>query len=52
MNKTDVGIIIFKVLIIIIIVVAIAFNVWACANYGDKPINEVPVWVLWFMLRR
>ena len=52
MNKTDFGTIILKVLIIIGIIGVIAFNVWACANYGDKPINEVPVWVLWFMFKR
>lgn len=52
MNKTDVGATILKGLIIVGIIGAVVFNVWACANYGDKPINEVPAWVLWLMLKR
>lgn len=52
MNKTDVGIMILKILVIVGIIGIAVFNVWACANYGNKPINEVPAWILWLMLKR
>ena len=36
-------------LILIICIAAIAFGAYVMIEYGNKPVTEVPVWVLWFL---
>lgn len=39
-------------IIFIILVLALAFGYgWVLVEYGDKPISEVPSWVLWLMFQ-
>ena len=40
------------ILLVILILVFICFDIWAFANYGDKPIHEIPSWVNWLMFRK
>lgn len=35
---------------IIIVIAAILFEFLALIIYGNKPVGEVPFWVLWFLL--
>lgn len=37
------------IIIIAICVFGIAFGVHVCIEYGNKPITEVPAWVMWMM---
>ena len=34
---------------IIIVIIAIIFEVWCAFTYGNKPAGEVPFWVFWLM---
>jgi hypothetical protein len=39
-------------IIFIILVLAICFGYgWVLVEYGDKPVSEVPAWVLWLMFQ-
>ncbi len=35
----------------ILIIGFIAFEITLLCMYGDKPIDEIPTWVLWFLFR-
>ena len=39
------------VFIWILIIGFIAFEITLLCMYGDKPVDEVPTWVLWFLFR-
>lgn len=34
---------------IILIIIAVIFDIWVSVNYANKPINEIPFWVLWLL---
>lgn len=34
---------------IVIVIIAIIFNIWLGVTYGNKPADEVPFWVFWLM---
>ncbi|MCR5350087.1 MAG: hypothetical protein K6E20_03745 [Acholeplasmatales bacterium] len=34
-------------IILVLSIVAIEIYVWV--TYGDKPVDEIPLWALWFM---
>ena len=36
----------------ILIIGFIAFEITLLCMYGDKPVDEIPTWVLWFLFRR
>lgn len=39
-------------IIFIILVLALIFGYgWVMVEYGDKPVSEVPSWVLWLMFQ-
>jgi predicted negative regulator of RcsB-dependent stress response len=39
-------------IIFIILILALVFGyVWVMVEYGDKPVSEVPAWVLWLMFQ-
>ncbi len=39
-------------IIFLVFVLAIAFGYgWVLVEYGDKPVSEVPAWVLWLMFQ-
>ena len=43
---------VFISIIFIIIVLAITIGyVWIMVEYGNKPVSEVPAWVLWLMFQ-
>ena len=50
-NKEKISLFIAYAIIIAIIIGLIAFVIWMFITYGDKPITEVPSWVVWFMHR-
>ena len=38
------------IILMFVFIFGVAFGYgYILAEYGDKPINEVPVWVLWMM---
>ena len=45
-NKFDVT------LLVLIIIAAIIFSIFVYANYGGKPITEIPSWAVPFFLGR
>lgn len=47
----DVGYKIGLVLLWILIIGFIAFEITLLCMYGDKPVDEIPTWVLWFLFR-
>lgn len=50
-NVRDFGYIIALVTIIVLVVSFIVFEIVLLCLYGDKPIDEIPTWVLWFLWR-
>lgn len=34
---------------IILIIITVIFEIWVSTTYANKPINEVPFWVLWLL---
>lgn len=40
----------FIAICIIVAIITIVFEFWALATYGNKPTEEIPFWVLWFLL--
>lgn len=40
---------IMLVIMTMIVIGIIVFRIWIVAKYGNKPVQETPVWVLWFM---
>lgn len=34
---------------VIVVIIAIIFEIWCVFTYGDKPAGEVPFWVFWIM---
>ena len=50
-NMKEFGYIIALVILIILVVSFIVFEVVLLCIYGDKPIDEIPTWVLWFLWR-
>jgi hypothetical protein len=38
------------VLAVILIIISLIFEFWVIATYGGKPVSEVPLWALWFLL--
>ena len=51
-NKGKILLILGYVIVIAILISMIAVGIWAFVTYGDKPITEVPSWVIWFMHRK
>ena len=45
------SVIIVSILSILLIVACVLFEVWVLHTYGDKPIDEVPFWVVWFLIK-
>lgn len=39
-----------NLLLIVICIVIIVARIWITVKYGGKPIDEIPSWVLWFMM--
>ena len=50
-NTKEFGYMIALVILIILVVGFIIFDVVLLCIYGDKPIDEIPTWVLWFLWR-
>ena len=42
----------FLALFIVLVGTALFFSIYALVVYGNKPITEVPVWALWFLMPR
>jgi len=40
------------VIVILILVGLVAFETTLLVMYGNKPADEVPTWVLWFLFNR
>ena len=40
---------VFIALMVIIVIVAIIFEIWTAITYGGKPASEVPFWAFWIM---
>ena len=36
-------------ILVIVVIVVIVFTVIAWVQYGNKPIEEIPMWALWLM---
>ena len=49
MSREDKNILIKIIILAIIILVSIGFSVWVMKTYGNKTIDEVPMWVIWLM---
>ena len=41
----------FRIIILIIILAAVAFGVTMCVRYGNKPITELPAWAVRFFIK-
>ena len=39
-------------IILVILILLIVFEVYLWVTYGNKPVEEIPFWVLWFLWRR
>ncbi len=50
-SMRELGYIIALVTIIVLVASFIVFEVVLLCIYGDKPIDEIPTWVLWFLWR-
>ncbi len=46
----NIGTIICIIFIILVIALVLGYG-FVLAEYGNKPINEVPTWVLWLMFQ-
>ena len=46
----NIGTIIFIIFIILVLALCFGYG-WVLVEYGNKPINEVPTWVLWLMFQ-
>ena len=42
----------FLALFIVLVGTVLFFSIYALVVYGNKPITEVPVWALWFLIPR
>lgn len=38
---------VFIALMVIIVIVTIIFEIWTVVTFGNKPVSEIPFWVLW-----
>lgn len=50
-NMKEFGYTIALVILMILVVSFIVFEFVLLCIYGDKPIDEIPTWVLWFLWR-
>ena len=41
---------VFIALMIIIVIVAIIFEIWTVITFGNKPASEVPFWAFWLLM--
>ena len=39
-------------IVLVIVISFIIFEVYLWVTYGNKPIEEIPLWVLWFLWGR
>jgi hypothetical protein len=37
----------FIALVVIVIIAIMIFEIWCAFTYGNKPVSEIPFWVLW-----
>jgi len=47
----DMGYKIGLVLLWVLIIGFVIFEIVLLCMYGDKPVDEIPTWVLWFLFR-
>lgn len=43
------GLTVHELIVLIFLVGIIAFNIWIFANYGNKPVSEMPIWLYWLL---
>lgn len=48
-DKTLVFYILFIIVIVALVSTIIGFTIAAWVQYGNKPIDEIPMWALWLM---
>lgn len=52
-KNTKIGLVDLIVIIqFILVIICIAIVIYAFVAYGNKPIDEVPAWVIWIMMNR